>query len=254
MTHRARDEATGLCAAGEAAWQALAHRSLGARWDRGDGFDWAPGGAAHPLLHALVTLEPHPRLPPELPAGRVCDSFAALDRSDLPPGHWVSEPAGPWMVRDPAPAPDVRPIDGVDLVEVVTDADTTLFERTAFLAAGGAPPDRPGELHPAGSQNAEELHLLLATIEGRGVGTGFALGVHDAVLVSAVAVVPAVRGRGIGTAITARCLELGGERVATLTASERAVPLYRRLGFVPVGRAVHWAAAPDGRSGTLLDR
>ena len=49
-------------------------------------------------------------------------------------------------------------------------------------------------------------------------------------------------------------LSLGGERVATLTASERAVPLYRRLGFVPLGRAVHWAAAPDGRSGTRLDQ
>jgi hypothetical protein len=50
-------------------------------------------------------------------------------------------------------------------------ADALPFERTAFLAASGCPPERPGELHPRGSERTPGLHLLLAHLHDEPVGT-----------------------------------------------------------------------------------
>jgi hypothetical protein len=80
------------------------------------------------------------------------------------------------MVRLPVPVPVVTRPPGLRISRVTSDADTVLFERTAFLAAGGRPPGRAGELHPAGSQRIAGLHRFVAWIDGRPSGTALAFG------------------------------------------------------------------------------
>ncbi|WP_367889971.1 GNAT family N-acetyltransferase [Serinicoccus kebangsaanensis] len=49
------------------------------------------------------------------------------------------------------------------------------------------------------------------------------------------------RGTGLGTALTQRALALAPGLPATLSSSKMGYGVYRRLGFVDVGRPIHWA-------------
>ena len=228
----------GLCAAGEAAFQRAAHQGLGRPWVYDDGVAWAPKGAGHPFLFAAVTLEPRPALPDRL-RGRVCDSFAALDVRDLGE-DWRLQDSNPWMFRPPLPVTATQPPPGLRITRVETDAETVIFERTAFLAAGGRAPARTGELHPAGSQRTEGLHLFVARIDGRPGGTALAMDYQDGLLISAVSVMPEARRRGVGAALTITALQVAPGRPATLFATAAGLPLYRRLGFAEIGRHRVW--------------
>jgi GNAT superfamily N-acetyltransferase len=228
-----------LCANGEAAFQRAAHQGLGRPWIDGDGVAWAPDGPGHRFLFGAVTLEPRPKLPNAL-RGRVCDSFGALRAADLPGPGWRPEGADPWMVRPPLPVTATQPPTGLLITRVETDADTVVFEQTAFLAAGGGPPARTGELHPAGSQRTNGLHLFVAWIDGRPVGTALAVDHERGVLISAVAVMPDARGRGVGAALTVTALRVAPNKPATLFATAAGLPVYRRLGFVAIGRHRDW--------------
>ncbi len=237
-----------LCAAGEAAFQRAAHQGLGRPWVHGDGVAWAPDGPGHQFLFAAVTLVPRPGLPDVL-RGRVCDSFAALDAGDLPGPGWRPQDADPWMVRPPLPVFPAAPTPGLRVSRVETDAETVQFERIAFLAAGGRPPIRTGELHPAGSQFTPGLHLFIARIDGRAVATALAVDYDLGVLISAVTVMPDARRRGVGTALTVAALQCAPEKPATLFATADGLPVYRRLEFVQVGRHRDWyppSPAPEG--------
>jgi len=228
-----------LCAAGEAAFQDAAHHSLGRRWVHGAGVAWAPDGPGHRFLFAAVTLEPRPTLPDVL-RGRVCDSFAALKTGDLPGPGWRSEDGDPWMIRPPLPVPPIAAPRGLRITRVESDAETVIFERTAFVAAGGHPPSRTGELHPAGSQHTPGLHLFLAQVDGRPVGTALAVDHLHGVMISAVSVMHHARRRGIGALLTVTALQVAPERPATLFATAAGLPVYRRLGFVEIGQHRDW--------------
>ncbi len=140
------------------------------------------------------------------------------------------------MFREPSRCP-VQPPAGV---VITATSEPLIFERTAFLAAGGRPPRRAGELHPAGSQHYPGLHLYLAWRGGRRIGTALALVHSTGVTVSAVAVQASERRQGIGAALTAQALQAAPELPATLSSSQIAAPTYRRLGFVEVGTPVDW--------------
>src|SRR6478609_2787006 len=164
-----------VCAAGEAAWQAAAYAGLGAPWRRDGDVAWAEEGVPHKHLLAAVTLLPRPRLPHPLVArgpGTLRDSWATLTIDDLP--GWTPSWSDPWMAREPGPCA-LPPVQGV-VVERTDDA--LLFEDTAFRAASGSPPDRPGELHPGGSESIAGLHLFLARRDGVPIGTALSV-VHD---------------------------------------------------------------------------
>jgi GNAT superfamily N-acetyltransferase len=101
----------------------------------------------------------------------------------------------------------------------------------------------------ANGQDAETERLWLTVMSELGIGSlrHFIAVLDDAPVASAstltgggtiglynVGTVPAVRGRGIGTAITLAALAAArrdGHRTAMLGAEPPAVPLYRRLGF-----------------------
>ncbi len=237
-----------LCATGEAAFQRAAHQGLGRRWIKGAGVAWAADGPAHRFLFGAVTLEPRPTLPNAL-RGRVCDSFGALRAGDLPGPGWRPEDGDPWMVRPPLPVTATQAPTGLLITRVETDEDTVLFEQTAFLAAGGRPPATTGELHPAGSQHIDGLHLFVARIDQRPVGAALAMDHERGVLVSAVAVMPEARGRGVGAALTVTALRVAPNKPATMFATAAGKPVYRRLGFVEIGRHRDWhppGSEPEG--------
>jgi len=230
-----------LCALGEAAWQALAHRELDLPWSQKRSLAWGPAGAGHRFLFAAVTVDPRPALPRGL-LGPVCDSHGALSASDLPGTGWSRiSGVGPWMMRPSTSVLESHRVPGLRIVEVRSNSEMVIFERTAFLAAGGGPPDHPGELHPAASWQARYLHAFVAWLGGVPCGTALAVEHDEGLLVSAVAVLPEVRRCGIGKALTIAGLATAPRRLATLSASSQGISMYRKLGFQEVGLPVHWA-------------
>lgn len=222
-----------LCAHGEAAWHAVAYRSLGAGWVDDGVLAWATDQVPHRYLFGAVTLAPDATVPAEVP-GIVCDSYGLLRLAGREP-----EPAGHWMLREPRPAPVVPQPAGLVIRRVVDDDDVAWFEHLSFLAAGGELPQRAGELHPVGSRRLPGLTLLVAELEGDGVGTAMSVVTPRVNNIGAVAVMPAYRGRGIGAALTVAALGGAGNVPAVLSASPAGRGVYRRLGFVEVGRGVH---------------
>jgi GNAT superfamily N-acetyltransferase len=222
-----------LCAHGEAAWHAAAYAGLGARWD--DDGRLARGFAAvpHPFLLGAVTLTPDAVVPADVP-GTVCDSFGRLRLAGR-----EAEPTGFWMIRDTGRAARLPGVPGLVIHRAVSDADVAWFEQLAFLAAGGRPPDRPGELHPPGSQRLPGVSLLFAELDGAGVGTAASIATGRVNNVGAVAVLPSFRGRGIASALAEAAAAVAPGVPATLSATPAGHGVYRRLGFLDVGRPVH---------------
>lgn len=229
------DERTELCARGDAAWHGAAYAALGAAWTLAADIAFGQH-VPHRFLLGAITLCPVPQLPQPL-TGTVRDSWGVLAPQLAPTRQ--AEPADPWMLRPPGRCP-VPAVSGLT-IERVRDAE--LFERTAFLAASGTAPKRPGELHPRGSEHTPGLHLLLARVDHQPVGTALALVHERGLFISAVAVVAAHRGQGIGTSLTATALNCAADRPATLSASEAGLGIYRQLGFEPVAVPLDWKQA-----------
>jgi ribosomal protein S18 acetylase RimI-like enzyme len=82
------------------------------------------------------------------------------------------------------------------------------------------------------------LIRLVGRVDGRPVATS-AVVISDGVAgLYWIATDPEYRGRGIGAALTAEAMAVGrqyGASVCTLQASGLGEPVYRRLGFTPVG-------------------
>lgn len=233
MSHAGQSGAIELCAHGEAAWHALAYASLHAEWGERDGLARSLGGVPHQYLLGAVTLRDDAEVPADVP-GIVCDSFARL----ILPGREAAV-TGYWMIREPGTAEGAGDVPGLRIRPALTDDDIAWFEYLAFLAADGALPARSGELHPAGSQHLPGLTLLIAEIDGEGVGTALSVVTPRVNNVGAVAVMPAQRGRGIGSALTQAAIAVAPGRPATLSATPSGRGVYARLGFTEVGRPLH---------------
>lgn len=222
-----------LCAHGEAAWHAVAYASLGATWVDDGRLARAGGSVPHRFLLGAVTLDPDVSVPDDVP-GIVCDSWARLRL----PGRDAA-PAGHWMIREPDRSTGAPRLPGLVIRRAVSDADVAWFEYLAFLAADGELPTRSGELHPAGSQHRPGLSLLVAEIDGEGVGTALSVATGRVNNIGAVAVMPAQRGRGIGSALTEAAIAMAPGVPATLSATAAGRGVYLRLGFNEVGRPLH---------------
>ncbi len=226
-------DAVALCAHGEASWHALAYRSLGAVWREEAAVARSFGPVPHPYLLGAVTLRPDGEVADDVP-GIVCDSYARLRL----PGR-ESEAAGRWMIRAPSGPPSRTAVPGLRIRAAVNDDDVAWFEYLAFLSAGGELPSRSGELHPPGSQRLPGLTLLIAEIDGEGVGTALSVVTPRVNNIGAVAVMPARRGRGIGSALTMAAVAVAPHMPATLSATPSGRGVYQRLGFSEVGRPLH---------------
>lgn len=223
----------GLCAHGEAAWHALAYAALGGRWREDSRLARGFGAVPHPFLLGAVTLAGDAEVDAGVP-GVVCDSYARLRL----PGY-QAEPTGWWMIRDAGYRAAPPAVPGLTIRPAETDDDVGWFENLAFLAAGDRLPERPGELHPPGSQRLPGLTLLIAELDGEGVGTALSVVTPRVNNVGAVAVMPAHRGRGIAALLTEAAAAVAPGVPTTLCASPPGRGVYRRLGFRQLGRPVH---------------
>jgi predicted GNAT family N-acyltransferase len=78
-------------------------------------------------------------------------------------------------------------------------------------------------------------HALAEDGEGRPIGCGRLLPDGH---IGRMAVLAPWRGRGVGSALLERLIELARERgfaIVVLNAQTQAIPFYRRFGFAPVG-------------------
>ncbi len=233
------------CALADARFHELGYAALGIPVHQRDGVWWVrrPGP---PFFLAAGTLEPsadsdavHAAVAAEPAVTSVRDCWATLD---LTPAGFTAEVDDPWMVRPTGPI-EVPAVPGLDIRRADTPEEVLVFERTAVSGTGDRAPrgHRDGALHPGGpTAGTADLHLFTGRLGGRPVATALAAVHPDVVMIGAVRTHPAVRGRGIGSALTAAAVAVAPDRPAALGARPLGVPVYRRLGFSECGRALLW--------------
>ena len=136
-------------------------------------------------------------------------------------------------------APTVRPVRLEDAEAVYDIRRQPDVQRFTFAMPAERPGDFIGKLGP-------DNHVLVAEIDGRVVGmAGLHLNKNKARHSAwvGVAVHDAFAGRGIGRALTAALLDIADGalnlvrvELEVFTDNERAIKLYRDLGFVEEGR------------------
>ena len=137
----------------------------------------------------------------------------------------------PLMVLDPI-VPSPRPPAGVEIV--VTD-DTTLDDYRRVLAEGfGMPLDFVRAAFGPELLDIEPLTALLAFVDGEPASTSAVFVTGEIAGVYNVATTPAMRGRGVGAAVTWAAVAAGAAAGCTrsiLQASAEGAPVYTRMGF-----------------------
>ncbi len=146
----------------------------------------------------------------------------------------------PFMVCPPrGPIPDRPP--GLTIKQVQDDGDLGAFER--ILIEGYPLPDmdpaaapslfRPGYL-------GDRTHLYLGLLDGEPVATSGARVAAGVNHVEFIATLPAVRGRGIGLAMTQAASVSDPNCPAVLIASDHGRGVYESLSYLPVSRWTIW--------------
>lgn len=110
----------------------------------------------------------------------------------------------------------------------------------------------PAELE-LDADDALSLHALARDGHGHAVGTGRLLADGH---IGRIAVLAAMRGRGVGAALVRALMNAARERrhaEVVLSAQTHAVDFYRRLGFVAEGEAYDDAGLPHLRMRAKLD-
>jgi ribosomal protein S18 acetylase RimI-like enzyme len=141
------------------------------------------------------------------------------------------------MVIDPTAARPSADVPDGTTVEQVTD-DTGLADWTAVMGAsyGWADPtkaDAVMSVYRSVTSSPPWIHVLVR-LDGEPVACGSLFLVDGHAFVTNIGTVPAQRGRGLGSLVTAATLDLArelGHRVASLTASVMGRSMYARLGF-----------------------
>ena len=133
---------------------------------------------------------------------------------------------------------------GVEIRRVASRADREAWART-FVVGYGFPP----EWAPAfaglfgGMDDHDEYRGYVAFVDGRPVATSTVLLTGDVAGLYDVAVLPEMRRRGIGAAVTLGPFHEArreGARTAILHASPLGLPVYERLGFRTVCTVDHF--------------
>jgi len=138
----------------------------------------------------------------------------------------------------------------IECITVAWDAGRPALERIrreVFIREQGIP--ESGEWD---DEDATSVHII-ATLNREPVGTGR---LNRAGKIGRIAVLPGLRGRGIGTLILGRLLEEArrlGIREPCLHAQVQAVPFYERLGFERKGEVFDEAGIPHVRMSLVLE-
>ena len=147
----------------------------------------------------------------------------------------------PLLLRAAAPFTRPDPI-GSRIVEVHTAAELADFERV--LVEGYPMPEGGAIIDHRLLGGAIRLWVGYAAVDGdeddRAVAVSGAHVAHGLIEVDWVAVLPEVRGRGYGAALTGRAVACQPDLPAVLVASDDGRPVYERLGFLPISRGTVW--------------
>jgi ribosomal protein S18 acetylase RimI-like enzyme len=244
-----------------AEWHDASVRALGLRPRFTDQW-WSCPTPAPNIFHTAISLRPARDAPdrdamvaelrehvddPASAHVSVCDSWNEL------PVHRLGlerRAEGPWCVRSPAPLPEAPAVAaGALVIEVVHDADTLAeFERTVVVGFGARMPIAPFDIHATGVLDDPAMHVLLgragtdlAPVEpGHPVAVAMAYVAAGLNGIYGVATVPAARRHGFATAMTLAALDVAPEQPSMLQPSNAASSIYRKLGFVDIGRFSHW--------------
>jgi GNAT superfamily N-acetyltransferase len=233
-----------LAARGESVWHRLALRALGIGWAEDGTVAWRTAPSSPVFLGALS-------LRPGVPAERLAGAVAGLPgevavrdaggADDLGPFGFDLQAREPWMLRPPAPIPDVPRPPGLVVAPCRTSAEVEAFERTSVEAFTGSLSSwTPGAVHPPASLRVGGLTLLLAALDGHPVATAIAATDGTVLNVAGVAVLKSARRQGIGTAVTTASLATAPALPAVLSSSEEGHPVYRSLGFTDAGPSTLW--------------
>jgi GNAT superfamily N-acetyltransferase len=160
---------------------------------------------------------------------------------DLTPYGCGADPDYSVMARPPAGV-DAASVAGVAVLQA---ADPGVLAAAEQVVVEGFPvpdrrPWRPGVLFPPELLDVPGARVWLAYLEGVAAAACVTYDDGAGVGVYWVATLPECRRRGVGRALLSRALEGCRDRAVTLTATAAGVPLYRGLGFVPVGCARWW--------------
>lgn len=152
------------------------------------------------------------------------DMLAALEERG-----WQLDEEEPALALAPIPATLPAPLPELTTRLVTTDTEFEAFRAVAQVGVRWLP-SLAAVLDP-------RVALMVGYIDGAPVATA-RLGIFGEVGdVTSVTTVPAYRRRGIGTAMTWAIIAEGVRRgctAMTLTATELGLPVYLRMGFVPV--------------------
>ena len=122
------------------------------------------------------------------------------------------------------------------------DLDACLaLRRTVFIEEQAVPEELERDEH-----DAPALHLL-ATLDGRPVGTARMLLKGDTGKIGRVCVLPEARGTGVGAALiraAVEALRAQGLARAKLGSQVHAIPFYEKLGFAAEGPVYDDAGIP----------
>jgi predicted GNAT family N-acyltransferase len=138
----------------------------------------------------------------------------------------------------------------IECIAAAWDAERPALERIrreVFIREQGIP-----EFDEWDDEDATSVHVL-ATLNREPVGTGR---LNRAGKIGRIAVLPGLRGRGIGSLILDRLLEEArrlGIREPCLHAQVQAVPFYERLGFERKGEVFDEAGIPHVRMSLVLE-
>ena len=195
-------------------------------------------------------------------AGRTIDAVTAdFEGRGWLMGWWVMPPSRPadlaarlaargfteWgadlgMAVDLARVPETVPLPADVTVERVRSMDGLEDWLRAFGTGFGVPERgmaRYRRLPLGAPPETSRFRYFLARAGGAPAASALWFPAERTAVLDEIATVPAMRRRGIGTAVTHAALvdaRRAGYRTAVLVASQAGVPVYRRLGFESYGR------------------
>lgn len=244
------ERASGLVAAAAenmAAWHTTCLAALGVASARDAVFWSSPGPAPYIYLSGITLGGPqhspeHARRAAALARSRpgpmgIADTWSMLD---MVPAFGPEHRS--WYAREPAAPALVLP-QHVDIERIERPTELAAFERAQHR--GFDTPDLAalGEFAVYGPRLLDDsrMHVIaLRDPSGAIVSSAMAFVAAGVTGIYAVATPPEFRRRGYGEAVTRAALGVAPALPAVLVPSAMGEPIYRRMGFAPVGDYVNW--------------
>lgn len=223
----------------------------GAEIEAGDGWLFGAGRSSHPVISNAAFrvddgLDPGDFLERArsffAPRGR---GFAVWARAGAPDDDDLVEAAGEAGLRQVVSMPEMvhgerveeRPLPpGVELRRVNSAEDAEDYWRVAAnaYAGNGFPPEVFAFYESHNGLWEQNVVAFLAHLDDRPAGIAMTIVSHDVAGIYWVGSTEDARERGLGWAVTASAVNAGfemGAMIASLQASPKGEPLYRRMGF-----------------------